>query len=118
MLSDDNNWVSGFNPFDEGSKEVQREIEYSFFKKAVVELLLIPLLVWSIMVLTITPFGADPNFELSFRSFHVKGSMFVVGPFIVMLLFLCRFPSVWYQMYQFKLKYMETILESLKRSQE
>lgn len=114
MFLDDNNWVSGFNFFDEGSKEVQCEIEYSFFKKVVVELLLIFLFVWFIMVFIIIFFGVDFNFELFFRSFYVKGFMFVVGLFIVMLLFFCRFLSVWYQMYQFKFKYMEMILEFFK----
>lgn len=116
MSPDNNDSVSGFNSFGEENKKVQRKVEYSFAKKVVVELILIPLVTLVPIWIEVVLFEADPNFEIAWGDFYVRGSIFVVGPFLVLLLYYCKFPDIWYQMYQFKIKYMKTILRSLKRS--
>ena len=118
MPSDEDNWVSGFNPFDELTKEIQRQLEFEFRKKVMTEFVFVPLLIWSLFALLSPVSQATNVLEFDFGVIHVRGSAAVVFALVAMLLLFCRFPSIWYDMYLYKREVKKALLEFLKQAED
>ncbi|WP_148882607.1 hypothetical protein [Thermococcus aciditolerans] len=117
MSSSGDNWVSGFNPFDESTNEIQRRLEFEFRKKVITELVFVPFLIWSLFVLLSPVSQATDVLEIDVGAFHIRGSAAVVFALVAMLLLFCRFPSIWYDMYLYKREVKKAFLEFLKQAE-